>query len=271
MAATAGHSLSPDLPFRDRVAIVTGSSRGIGKAVALHLASLGARLVINYVSNSILAQKVIDEINSSWSVTSSSLRAIAVQADVSDPSQVKAIFDAAENAFEDQVHILIACVGIIDPTFPSIANTTVEGFEKTLNVNTKGTFLCIREAANRLKRGGGGRIVTFSIGAPSGLQDAPGCGAYLASTAAIEEMTKIIAKELKGTKITANCVGPGPIATESFFSLASEEMVEMCLNRSPLLRLGEPKDIAAVVGFLVSDEGEWVNGQVISVHGGPWS
>ncbi|GAB4845391.1 hypothetical protein Ancab_038798 [Ancistrocladus abbreviatus] len=236
MAATAGHSLSPDLPFRDRVVIVTGSSRGIGKAVAFHLASLGARLVINYVSNSILAQEVINEINSSWSV-----------------------------------HILIAYVGIIDPTFPSIANTTVTGFEKTLNVNTKGAFLCIRESANRLKRGGGGRIVIFSIRALSGLQDALGCGAYLASAAAIEEMTKIIAKELKGTKITANCVGPGPIATESFLSLASEEVVEMCLNRLPLLRLGEPNDIAVVVGFLVSDEGEWVNGQVISVHGGPWS
>ncbi|GAB4845384.1 hypothetical protein Ancab_038791 [Ancistrocladus abbreviatus] len=246
MVAAAGNSLSPNLPLQDRVAIVTGSSRGIGKAVALHLASLGAKLVVNYVSNSTLAHEVIHEINSSRP------------------------FSTAEKAFEDQVYILIACVGIIDPTFPSIANTTVESFEKTLNVNAKGTFLCIREAANRLKRDGGGRIVTFSIGAPTGLQDAPSAGAYLASTAAIEEMTKILAKELKGTKIIANCVGPSPIATETFLSVSSEEIIEMFRNRSPLLRLGKPKDVAAVVGFLSSDDGEWVNGQVIPVHGGHW-
>ncbi|GAB4845386.1 hypothetical protein Ancab_038793 [Ancistrocladus abbreviatus] len=173
-------------------------------------------------------------------------RVIAVQADVSDPSQVKVLFDVVEKAFEDQVHILIACMGIIDPTFPSIANMTMEGFEKALNVNTKGTFLCIQE-------------------------DAHGYGAFLTSTAVVKEMTKIIAKELKGTKITTNYIGPGPIATESFLSLASKEMVEMCLNRLPLLRLGEPEDVVVTVGFLVSDNGEWVNGQVISVHGGPWS
>ncbi|GAB4845387.1 hypothetical protein Ancab_038794 [Ancistrocladus abbreviatus] len=126
----------------------------------------------------------------------------------------------------------------------------------------------IKEAANRLRRAGGGRIVTFSIGALSGLQDAPGCGAYLASTTTVEEMTKILAKEFKGTKITANCVGPGPIVTEMFVSISGEEIIEMCLNRLPLLRLGEPKDVAAVVGFLVSNDDEWVNGQVISIQGG---
>ncbi|GAB4845392.1 hypothetical protein Ancab_038799 [Ancistrocladus abbreviatus] len=262
MAATAGHSLSSNLPFQDRVAIVTGCSHGVGKAIALHLASLGTKLVINYVSNSTLAQEVIDEINSSWSVTSSSLRAIVVQVDVSDPSQVKAIFDVAKNAFEDQAHFLIVYVGIVDPTFPSIANTIVEGFEKTLNVILKARSFAYERQQIGFKE---------TVVAPSGLQDAPGCGAHLASTASVEEMTKIIAKELNETKITANCVGSGPIVIGSFLSLASEEMVEMCLNRSPLLRLGEPKDIAAVVGILVSDEGEWVNGQVISIHGGLWS
>ncbi|GAB4845641.1 hypothetical protein Ancab_039042 [Ancistrocladus abbreviatus] len=267
MATTPRYSSSSTFSLRDRVAIVTGSSRGIGKAVALHLASLGAKLVVNYVSSAAMAEEVVYKINSSWSATSSFPRAIAVQADVSDPIQVKGLFDAAEKAFQDQAHILIANAGIIDPTFPFITNTTVESLEKTLNVNTKGTFLCIREAANRLKRGGGGRIVTYSVAPPKD-EYRPGAGVFLASTMAIEEMTKIIAKELKGTKITANCVALGVIATESFFSMSDEDLVQECINNSPLLRLGEPKDVAAVIGFLVSDDGEWVNGQVVPVTGG---
>ncbi|GAB4845696.1 hypothetical protein Ancab_039099 [Ancistrocladus abbreviatus] len=155
MAATPRYSPSSTFPRKDRVAIVTGSSRGIGKAVALHLASLGAKLVVNYVSSATKAQEVVHEINSSWFTTSSFSRAIAVQANVSDPAQVKAPFDAAEKAFQEQAHILIANVGIMDPTFPLFTNTNVECLEKTLNVNTKGTFLCIKEAANRLKRGSG--------------------------------------------------------------------------------------------------------------------
>ncbi|GAB4845643.1 hypothetical protein Ancab_039044 [Ancistrocladus abbreviatus] len=216
------------------------------------------------------AEEVVREINSSWSATSSFPRAIAVQADVSNPAQVKSLFDAAEKAFQESAHILIANAGIIDSTFPLIADTTVESLEKTLNVNAKGTFLCIREAANRLKRGGGGRIITYSLTSTKG-EDGPGtggAGAFLASTAAIEEMTKIIAKELKGTKITANCVALGAFATEAYFSIADEEFVKKCINLSPLLRLGEPRDVAVVLGFLVSDDGEWVNGQVIPINGG---
>ncbi|GAB4845644.1 hypothetical protein Ancab_039045 [Ancistrocladus abbreviatus] len=270
MAATPTSSPSSTFPLKDRVAIVTGSSRGIGKVVALHLASLGAKLVVNYLSSAAKAEEVVREINSSWSATSSFPRAIAVQADVSNPAQVKSLFDAAEKAFQEPAHILIANAGIIDPTFPLIADTTVESLEKTLNVNTKGTFLCIREAANRLKRGGGGRIITYSF-TPTKGEDGPGvggAGAFLASTAAIEEMTKIIAKELKGTKITANCVALGAFATEAYFSIVDEEFVKKCINFSPLLRLGEPRDVAVVLGFLVSDDGEWVNGQVIPINGG---
>ncbi|GAB4843714.1 hypothetical protein Ancab_013679 [Ancistrocladus abbreviatus] len=267
MATTQSNgAASTALPLQDRVAIVTGSSRGIGKAVALRLASFGAKLVINYTSNKAQAEEVVSKINSSSLSVSSSPRAIAVQADVTDPAQVKALFDTADKAFQDEAQILVACAGLYDTTYPSIANTTVETFQKTLNVNTMGTFLCIREAANRLKRGSGGRIITFSSILAKSL--APGFGAYAAAKAANEAMTKTLAKELRGTKITANCVAPGPTATEMLYSGTTEEMIQGIINESPLLRLGEPKDVAALVGFLVSDEGEWVNGQVVRVTGG---
>ncbi|GAB4851434.1 hypothetical protein Ancab_030836 [Ancistrocladus abbreviatus] len=266
MAANLTSSPTSTLPLQDRVAIVTGAAGGIGKVVALHLASLGAKLVVNYFSRPVLAQEIVSKINSSWSTASSAPRAIAVHADITDLKQVKTLFDAAEKAFQDQAHILIACVGTADPTFSSIANTTVEHFDRILNVNIKGTFFCLREAANRLKREDGGRIITFSGTLPNGYL--PGFGIYSATAKATEVMTKVLAKELKGTKITANCVMPGAIKTEDFDSRMSKEQVKDCINASPLLRLGEPKDVAALIGFLVSDNGEWVNGQVITVDGG---
>ncbi|KAK9725682.1 hypothetical protein RND81_05G162300 [Saponaria officinalis] len=255
-------SPSTTLPLQDRVAIVTGASRGIGKAIALHLASLGAKIVVNYSSNSSQADDVITQINSSGH----EMRAIAIKADVSDPAQVEALFDSSEEAFNSKVTILVATAGVLDPKYPSIAETTVEDFDKAFNVNTKGTFLCCRQAAQRLKQGGGGRIITFSTSLAAAFR--PGYGAYTASKAAIEAMTKILAKELKGTKITANCIAPGPIATELFFAGASEEHVQALINASPMNRLGEPKDVAPVVGFLVGDAGEWVNGQILRVNGG---
>ena len=132
-------------------------------------------------------------------------------------------------------------------------------------MNTRGSFLCCKEAANRLKRGGGGRIILLT----SSLTEAliPGQGAYTASKAAVEAMVKILAKELKGSGITANCVSPGPVATEMFFDGKSEETVRNIIERSPFGRLGETKDIASVVGFLASDGGEWINGQVIVANG----
>lgn len=134
------------------------------------------------------------------------------------------------------------------------------------SVNCRGTFICCREAANRLQHGGGGRIITVSSSAVKAV--IPGLGAYAASKAAVETMTKILAKELKGTKITVNCVSPGPVATDMFFAGIREEEVKMVIEECPMGRLGETRDVAHVVGFLASDSGEWINGQVIQVNGG---
>lgn len=131
-------------PLLDRVAIVTGASRGIGRAIAVHLASLGAKVVINYVSNSAAADSVAAEIN-----TSSSHRAVTFKADVSDPEEVKSLFDAAESAFNSEVFILVNSAGVLDSKYPSLAHTTVEDFDRTFSINARGAFLCCREAANR--------------------------------------------------------------------------------------------------------------------------
>ncbi|PNY08850.1 short-chain type dehydrogenase/reductase-like protein [Trifolium pratense] len=249
-------------PLHDRVAIVTGSSRGIGKDIAIHLASLGAKLVINYTSSSNHADSVADEINANQATP----RAITVRADVSDPADVKSLFDSAEEAFNSPVHILVNSAGVIAGELPTIANTTIETFDRIMNVNARGAFLCGKEAANRLKRGGGGRIIFLTTSLAAAFK--PGYGAYTASKAGVEAMTKILAKELKGTGITANCVAPGPTATELFLEGKTEAVVKGIAESNPFGRIGETKDISPVVGFLATDSGEWINGQIIRVNGG---
>lgn len=253
------------LPLTGRVAIVTGASRGIGHAIALHLASLGANLALNYAANATKADHLASEINS-LPMHTSHTRAIAVQADVANSAQVKNLFDRAEEAFGTEAHILVNCAGVIDSKYPYLVRTLVEDWDMTFGVNTKGSFLCCREAANRLARGGGGRIISISSSTVGGLP--PGFAAYAASEAAVETMIKILTKELKGTKITANCVAPGPIATDMFFSGMGDDDVKKVVDECPLGRMGEPKDVAHIVGFLATDAGEWINGQVIRANGG---
>ncbi|GFQ04541.1 short-chain type dehydrogenase/reductase [Phtheirospermum japonicum] len=241
-------------PLNGRVAIVTGASRGIGRAVAIHLRSLGAKLVINYASNSSQADLLASELNSAAAGdNTSSPVAIAVKADVSNPDDVKSLFDQAEQAYNTPAHILVNCAGISHPKYPTLANTTVEDWDTIFIVNARGGFLTCREAANRLVRGGGGRIVQVSTSVLAAAL--PGYSAYAASKAAVETMTRIVAKELKGSGITVNCVAPGPVATELFFAGKSEETVQRIVDACPMGRLGEPNDVAHLVGFLVSDGG----------------
>ncbi|RZC62218.1 hypothetical protein C5167_023997 [Papaver somniferum] len=256
---------SSSLLLENRVAIVTGASGGIGGAIARHLASLGAKLVLSYSSNSTQTDLLATELNNSSS-SSSQPKAISIKANVSDPDQVKSLFDHAEKVFNSQPHILVNSAGVLDPKYPTISNTKIEDFDHIFNINAKGAFLCAREAANRLVRGGGGRIILISSSMVGGLK--PGFGAYAASKAAVETMMRILAKELKGTGITANCVAPGPIATDMFYAGKGEEQIKNVIAECPLSRLGETKDVAPVVGFLAGDASEWVNGQVIRVNGG---
>lgn len=254
------------LLLKGRVAIITGGSRGIGRAIALHFNSLGAKLVINYASNSTQADQLVSELNSTTAeVTTSDTQpqAIAIKADVSDEEQVRTLFDQAEAIF-GSVQILVHSAGVLDSKYPLISNTSVADWDKTFSINAKGAFLCCREAVNRFSQGG--RIIMISSSLVAGLQ--PGYGAYTASKAAVETMIKITAKELKGRGVTANCVAPGPTATELFYEGKSEETIKRMIDLCPLGRLGQTDDITPIVGLLASDAGEWINGQVIRVNGG---
>jgi len=252
------------MPLGSRAAIVIGASGGIGREIALHLAEKGARVVIHYSSSQHSAEEVASIINNSSS-SGDGVRAIACKANVAEPSQVAQLFDTAEQAF-GPLHIVVNSAGVLDPKYLTLAQTSDEDWDRTFNVNCKGAFLCSREAAKRVVRGGGGRIINISSSIV-GLAR-PGFGAYAASKAAVEMMTRILAQELRGTNITANCVAPGPVATDMFYAGKSDAAIEVGVKSSPFERLGKVEDVAPLVAFLASDEGEWINAQVVRVNGG---
>lgn len=241
-----------------KVAIVTGASRGIGAAIARRLAADGMNVVINYASSAAEAQALADEIG-----TAAGGRAIAVQANVADPAAVAALFDAAEAAF-GPVDVLINNAGVMPAGQPMLADTTDAAFCNIFAVNVKGTFNTLRQAATRLQEGG--RIVNFSSSV-IGLA-LPGYALYAASKSAVETMTNIFAKELRGKHITVNAIAPGPTATGLFFQGKDEELIGRLAQAAPLGRLGSPEDIASAVAFLVGPDGGWVNGQTLRANGG---
>ena len=238
-----------------RSVIVTGSSRGIGRAVAERLAADGFAVTVNYAGN----RKAADEAVAA--IVAGGGRAVAVQADVSQAGDVTRLFDETEQAF-GRVDALVNNAGVMSMT--PIAETDEATFDRMFATNVRGTFLTLRAAAKRLRDGG--RIVNFSTSATH-LQ-LPGYATYCATKAAVEVFTSILAKELRGRSITVNAVAPGPVATELFFEGKSEEQIARLANLNPFGRLGEPQDIAGVVSFLLSADAGWVNGQVIRANGG---
>lgn len=255
------------MPLGGRAAIVTGASGGIGREIALHLAKKGAKVVVHYSSNKSSAEEVASLINNSQTSCGDGdgVRAITCKADVAESSQVAHLFDMAEQTF-GPLHIVVNSAGVLDAKYLTLAQTSDEDWDRTFNINCKGAFLCSREAAKRVVRGGGGRIINMSSSTVG--MAPPRFGAYAASKAAVEMMTRILAQELRGTQITENCVAPGAVATDMFFAGKSEAMVEAATKSNPLERLGKVEDVAPLVAFLASDEGEWVNSQVVRVNGG---
>jgi 3-oxoacyl-[acyl-carrier protein] reductase len=238
-----------------RVALVTGASRGIGAAVARRLAADGYAVAVNYAGNEDAANATVAAIEAEGG------RAIAVRADVARVADVKAMFATIEETL-GRVDILVNNAGILP--YVTIAETTDEQFERTMAINVTGTFNTMREAASRLNDGG--RIVNFST---SVLHMAPPTyGVYAASKGAVEALTRVFAKELRGRGITCNAVAPGPVATELFLNGKSEELIQQIAKSAPLERLGQPEDIARVVSFLAGPDGGWVNGQVLRANGG---
>jgi 3-oxoacyl-[acyl-carrier protein] reductase len=238
-----------------KVAIVTGASGGIGAAVAERLAREGCTVVVNYAGNAASADAVVARIEAAGG------RAVAAKADISDTAAVARMFDSAETAFGG-VDVLINNAGIM--TLAPIKDSDDDLFERHIAVNLKGTFNTLREAARRLRDGG--RIVNFSSSVTGLLQ--PTYGVYAATKAAVEAMTSILAKELRGRSITVNAIAPGPTATKLFLNGKSQEVIDRLSKMAPLERLGQPHDIASAVAFLVGPDGAWINGQTLRANGG---
>jgi 3-oxoacyl-[acyl-carrier protein] reductase len=241
----------------NRVAIVTGASRGIGASIAQRLAADGIAVIVNYAGREADANAVVEQIKAQGG------RAAAVQADVAVPAQVAAMFDQAITLFGG-VDILVNNAGIMQPGLTMLADTDDALFDRLVAINLKGTFNTLRVAAKKLREGG--RIVNFSTSVKA--LALPGYSVYAATKAAVEAMTLIFAKELRGRNITVNAVAPGPTATELFLKDKTPQQVEHLAKMPPLERLGRPEDIAAAVAFLVGPDGSWVDGQTLRVNGG---
>ena len=239
----------------NQVAIVTGASRGIGAAIAERLAQDGFTVLVNYSGDAAPAEALVARIEAAGG------HARTAQADVSDPTAVRRVFDAAETAFGG-VDVLVNNAGIM--ALGTLAEMEDAAFDRLIAVNLKGTFNTLREAARRLRSGG--RIVNFSSSVVGLLQ--PTYGVYAATKAAVEALTSILAKELRGRAITVNAVAPGPTATDLFLKGKPQAVIDHLAKLAPLERLGQPEDIAATVAMLVGPDGAWINGQTLRANGG---
>ncbi|MEK7779061.1 MAG: SDR family oxidoreductase [Pseudomonadota bacterium] len=241
--------------LRGKVALVTGASRGIGAEIALALARAGAKVVVNYVQNQSAADNVCAEILKHHG------ECIAVQANVSDPAAVKMLFAESISHF-GSIDLLINNAGIL--LFKEITNIQDDEFDRIIDINFKSVFYALREASTKISDNG--RVVTISSTVTRMML--PKYGAYAATKAAVEQLTRAFAREMGVRGITANIVSPGPVDTELFRAGKTIQDIERMSAMAALGRLGKVDDIAQVVLFLVSDEARWINGQNIAINGG---
>lgn len=241
-------------PIEPRVAIVTGGSGGIGRASASRLAADGLAVVVHYSGNADRAQSVVDEIASAGG------RASAFGGDVAEEADMIALFEHAEGAFGG-VDVVVHTAGIMP--LSTVVETELAVFDRVQRVNLRGTFIVDQQAARRVRPGGA--IINFSTSVTR-LQQ-PSYGAYAASKGAVEALTLILARELRGRDVTVNAVAPGPTATPLFLDGKQQELVDHIASLAPLERLGTPEDIAEMVSFLAGPA-RWVNGQVLYTNGG---
>ena len=238
----------------EKVILVTGASRGIGATIARKLANAGAKVIINYAGGKEAAEQVVSVIKQNGG------DAIALQADVSKADEVKNLFDAAI-AHYGRIDVLVNNAGIMITKL--IKDTTDEDFTRQFDINVRGTFNTMREAATRLADKGS--IINFSTSVNRIML--PSYGTYVATKAAVEQLTRVFSKEVGNRGINVNSVSPGPTNTELFTKGKSEELINRLASLSAFNRIGEPEDIARVVCFLASDEAKWISGQNIGVNG----
>ena len=241
-----------------KVALVTGASRGIGRAIALRLAQDGASVVVNYAHNHDAARTTVDAIIEAGG------QALAVQADIASRAAIRHLFDTALRHY-GQLDILVANAGYA--VFKPLADISEEDFDATYAINARGTFFCMQEALRHLADGG--RIVCIStIGT---LLNMPGGACYFGAKAAVEQFCRVAAREVAARNITINAVSPGFIDTDMLRGVLAEgepDGAAQLISMTPLARLGEGRDIAAAVAFLVGPDAAWITRQNLAVDGG---
>ncbi|AMA51272.1 SDR family oxidoreductase [Bacillus inaquosorum] len=240
---------------KGKTAIVTGASRGIGRAIAEQLADLGIKVAVNYSSSPEKAEEVVEGIKKKGG------EAVAIQADLSRVAGVESLFTKTIEAF-GKVDILINNAGV--NIYQPIEKVTEEDFDKQFNLNAKGTFFACQQAMKYMEEKG--RIINFSTSVVG--QMFPTYSVYAGTKGAVEQFTRQLAKELAVKQITINAVAPGPVNTELFTVGKTEQQIEGLKKTIALGRIGEPEDIANVIEFLVSEKSQWITGQTIRVNGG---
>ncbi|MFD3683523.1 SDR family oxidoreductase [Nocardiopsis sp. NPDC058631] len=243
-----------DIQNTQRVAVVTGASGGIGRAVAERLARDGMPVVVHYAGNAARAEETVA------SITAGGGRAVAARADVADAAQVQALFDTAEEAFGG-VDVVVHTAGVL--RLAPVAEQDLDALDDLLRTNVRGTFAVAQQAARRVRDGGA--VVTFSTSVVK--LAFPGYAGYAASKGAVDALTPVLARELRGRDITVNSVAPGPTATPLFLEGKDQETIDRLAAQPPLGRLGLPEDIAESVAFLAGP-GRWINGQTVYANGG---
>ncbi|MDP1558093.1 MAG: SDR family oxidoreductase [Nitrosomonas sp.] len=241
--------------LQNKVAIVTGASRGIGAEIARTLAAAGAKVIVNYVRNGTAANTVCT------AITEAGGECLAVKADVSDAAAVHRLFERTIVHF-GQVDILVNNAGIL--IFKKIADISNDEFNQIIDVNLRSVFYTLREAATRLADNG--RVVNISSTVTRLML--PNYGLYAATKGAVEQLTRIFAREIGERGITVNTVSPGPVYTELFITGKTGEDIKRMAGMAALGRIGEVNDIAQIVLFLVSEESRWITGQDIGANGG---
>ncbi len=238
-----------------KVILVTGASRGIGATIARELAKAGAKVIINYAGDKEAAEQVATDIKTQGG------DAITLQADVSKSDEVKNLFDAAI-AHYGKIDVLVNNAGVMINSL--IKDTSDEVFSRQFDVNVKGVFNTLREAATKLADNGS--IINFSTSVNRLML--PTYGTYVATKSAVEQLTRVFAKEIGSRGINVNSISPGPTNTELFTKGKPQEVIDKLASLSAFNRIGEPEDIAKVVSFLASDEAKWISAQNIGANGG---
>jgi len=241
--------------LKDKVAIITGASRGIGRSLAEELAQSGAKVIINYANSAEKAREVVA------TIVQKGGEAVAIQADVSKIKEVERLFTESLHHF-GKIDILVNNAGVMH-TIP-LSDVTEEEFDLHFSINVKGTYFACQQALKHMEPNG--KIVNFSTSV-AGMMF-PGYSLYAATKGAVEQITRQLSKEFGQKNITINTVSPGPTNTELFMNGKSPEQLENLKRLNAFGRFGETEDIAKVVAFLVSDDARWITGQTIRVNGG---